>query len=393
LILAGLICLGVVTVLAAAVSLWIDHDQPVTLPAPSGPYPVGRVRYDWGDTRRREGFSQDPASKRKLAVWIWYPAGSTSENTPARYLPGAWQRAREQDMGIGAGFFTQNLSNVHAHAFENVPIADSSRPFPVIVMQPGLGPIASDYTTFAEDLTSRGYVVVASTPAYSANTVAFLDGEVIFRSDRATVPDSAGYDEAKARLDELILTWAADNQFVMDQLQRIDQSDPDGRFTGKLNLSKIGLFGHSFGGASAAETCHLDARCKAGVDLDGTPYGDVVKNGLSQPFLFLWSQTADPTSRGDMETAQEVRSILGKSSGKIYQFEVEGMRHFNFSDYAVEYQPVLKLTGGLGSIDGRRGLKIATSYVAAFFDQELMQSRTALLVGASSDFPEVQVVR
>jgi predicted dienelactone hydrolase len=73
----------------------------------------------------------------------------------------------------------------------------------------------------------------------------------------------------------------------MNQLEKLNSADPSGRFVGKLDLQAIGVFGHSFGGASAAQTCRLDNRCKAGADLDGTLYGDVIQVGLKQPFIFL----------------------------------------------------------------------------------------------------------
>ena len=63
-----------------------------------------------------------------------------------------------------------------------------------------------------------------------------------------------------------------------------------------MNLQSVGVFGHSFGGAAAAEICHLDDRFKAGIDLDGDPYGDVIKTGLNQPFMFILSEPTNVAS-------------------------------------------------------------------------------------------------
>ena len=35
----------------------------------------------------------------------------------------------------------------------------------------------------------------------------------------------------------------------------------------RLDTARVGVFGHSFGGAAAAEACRRDRRCRAGMDL------------------------------------------------------------------------------------------------------------------------------
>ena len=388
-ILALLLILTTVAMLAAAAFGWFRHNQEVTLPQPAGPYAIGRVVFDWVDPTRPELFGPDPGAHRELVVWAWYPAAAgSSAGQVATYLPANWRQAVERSRGIASALVVQNLAAVRAHAVADAPIA--SGPFPVIIMQPGLGPIASDYTTLAEDMASRGYAVVASTPTYSANVVVFPDGRVVEGTDAATVSDSASPSEAKTTLDRLVNVWASDNRFLMDQLQKLNAADPSGRFTGKLDLNAIGVVGHSFGGASAAETCRLDARCKAGANLDGSPYGDVIRAGLRQPFLFMWSEPAFPQREGQRQAVQDMQTLVSHSTGKLYQLTIQGMRHFNFSDYAVLYEPVLKPMQMLGAIDGRRGLQITTTYVAAFFDQNLRGTPQTLLDGPSPDYPEVQ---
>ncbi len=387
--------LGAVAGLAAGAYGWVRHNLEVTLPQPAGPYPVGRVAFDWVDLTRPELLAPDAAGPRELVVWAWYPAAPAVEpGAAAPYLPDRWRQAVERSRGIASALLVQNLARVRDHATADAAPAAAGGPYPVIVMQPGLGPIAPDYTTLAEDLASRGYVVVASTPTYSSNVVVFPDGRVAERTDAGTVADSAPPAEAKTVLDRLVGVWAADNRFVMDQLQKVNAADPSGRFTGRLDLNAIGVMGHSFGGASAAQTCHLDARCRAGVDLDGFPYGDVIQAGLHRPFLFMWSVPPSwqtPAQRAAAQQAgRDMSTLLGHSTGPIYQLTLVGARHFNFSDYAVLYEPLLKPMQMLGSIDGRRGLQITTDYVAAFFDQYLRGRPAALLGGPAPNYPEVR---
>lgn len=106
--------------------------------------------------------------------------------------------------------------------------------------------------------------------------------------------------EEQNRLTNALMTvWSADTHFVLDQLEQLNRSDPSNTFTGRLNLQAVGIFGHSFGGATAAQFCHDDNRCKAGIDIDGAPYGSVVRESLHQPFLFLTSDHGDTTDAAD----------------------------------------------------------------------------------------------
>ena len=56
---------------------------------------------------------------------------------------------------------------------------------------------------------------------------------------------------------------------------------------GRLDLHRIGVFGHSRGGATAADAMLSDRRIGAGVNLDGGMWGPVVKRGLDRPFGLL----------------------------------------------------------------------------------------------------------
>jgi pimeloyl-ACP methyl ester carboxylesterase len=94
--------------------------------------------------------------------------------------------------------------------------------------------------------------------------------------------------------------------FALDQLEKLNASDPTGRFTARLDLNELGVFGHSLGGATALQFCHDDPRCKAGVDIDGAPLGSALTDGVKQQFLFLLSDhSREPTA----ETAPIVANL------------------------------------------------------------------------------------
>jgi dienelactone hydrolase len=371
--------------------LWLQNSRKVLLPAPTGPYAVGRVEYDWVDETRPESLRNGANTKRELAVWIWYPAAVSPTSQPAaEYLPEKWRMAREQGQGSFARFFMQNLGSVKVHAIADAPVAATHPAYPVLIFEPGLGPIATDYTTLAEDLASHGYMVVACTPTYSASVVVFPDGRIAWGTREGSVPDNASVEASNEILNRLIHVWAADDVFVLNQLEKLNQTDPSGKFAGRLDLQSVGVFGHSFGGCTAAQACRLDSRFKAGVDIDGYPRGDVIQAGLSQPFMFIWSDHQVPPDAEGLQANRNTRAIYDKLNHGGYQITVHGARHFNFTDNGVFYSPFLKMEQALGPMDGPRILMITTDYLRAFFDRYLKGYGEPLLGGPASKYPEAQ---
>ncbi|MGE5222936.1 MAG: alpha/beta hydrolase family protein [Omnitrophica WOR_2 bacterium] len=387
-LLTGLSLAGIF--LFAGILFWLRNGE-VNLPQPGGSYPVGRIEYDWTDTSRLDPFVSNPQEPRKLNVWIWYPGEqSTSLTAPAPYLPTAWAAALEHNAGAGA-LLRQNLAHVHSHSILGLRLSTRQAAYPVLLMQPGLGPILPDYTTLCESLASYGYIVVGSTPTGSSSVVVFNDGEIANGTPQGNVPDNASVADTQRILGNLIQVWAEDDRFVLNQVEHLNSTDPTGPFTGHMDLSAVGVMGHSFGGATAAQFCSLDLRCKAGIDLDGYPYGSVIQTGLSQPFMFMWSEPVDANTPAGQRASRDTQAIFLKLPHGSMQVTIRGMRHFNFTDDSVEFDPALRLLGLLGPIDGVYGLKITSTYVRAFFDAHLRRLPQPLLEKTSSPFPEVQI--
>jgi len=381
-IITSLAVLGLLATLALVTWLVIERNRPVVLPAPSGPYAVGRASYDWVDESRPETFAAAPGARRELMVWMWYPAAPAPGAQPAAYLPGRWGEVRERDQGIWALLF-QRQGSIHVHAIADAPVSPAQARYPVLIMSAGYGRLPTDYTVLAEDLASHGYVVAGIANTYSAPVVVFPDGRVVRRVPEATISESSP-EAGQRTADGLVVVWAADVVSAMNQLERLN-ADALGLFAGRLDLSRIGVFGHSFGGAATAQACLVDSRCKAGVDVDGTLYGDVVEAGVRQPFMFISSEPRSPA----MEE-QDRQSFSSSLAHGAYWITIRGCRHFNFTDSAVTFAPALKVVGMLGRIDGRRGLEVTGDYVRAFFDEYLKAVATPLLDGASPDYPEVE---
>ena len=383
---AGTAFLSLVVLAAALIAyLNIAHDQPLVLPAPTGPYGVGRTEYDWTDANRIDPLSDRPGEKRELAVWVWYPAPAPQQGSTAPYLPSDWVRARNADQGMAGGIIETRFSSIQTHSFADAPPSGGQSAYPVIIMEPGMGPIPTDYTVYAENLASHGYVVIGVNPTYTSNVIVFPNGRIALRSDKGTIPDSADAAAADQDASRIGRVWTADVLFVMDRLEALnaDRSTP---FYHRLDLGQLGVFGHSFGGATAASVCKMDARCRAGADLDGTLFSYQASGTLQVPFMFM----AEDGCGRDCDTLRQAYSTSG---GAAYYLSIRGTRHFNFSDMPLRLPPLsgilLEKMGYIGPIGPARGLEISNAYLVAFFDRSLKGINSQLLEGPSSKYPEV----
>ncbi|WP_343972886.1 hypothetical protein [Kribbella koreensis] len=363
-------CTGYVAVVAALSS------RPVVLPALTGSHQVGRTAFEWTDRSRVDPLASD-GGPRRLAVWLWYPATGSGE--PAEYMPGLW---RKQQFGGVVGWFETDFENIRVHAMADAPVADGR--FPVVVLSPGMGFSAPQYTAIAEDLASHGYLVAGVTPTYSAN-VSVLDGKLVESTPIGNPQDLGG--PALAEGNKLVDLWAADARFVAGQVANLT-----GRFAGRVKPG-VAYLGHSFGGAASLEACRLDRSCAGAVDLDGTQFGGVVEQGLRVPYMILSSEdscvtgTCGPKAANpDGEQAAAV-SLVKASSGEAVRYVVGGARHFDFTDYAVYFlAPPISNLVGMGSIDGRRALAIENHCLAAFLDHAYRGTPLATL---ARGYPEL----
>ncbi len=381
-----------------------EHSTEITLPATTGHFAVGRTSYTWVNNAETDELAPSPGTKREVVAWIWYPAVVTSA-APAEYLPAPWRAADAQQSGVlMTKFFTRDLSLVRTHSTPDADVSPEQRSYPVVIMRAGGGALTTDYTTLAEDLASHGYIVVGFDAPYRTWVVVFPDKRVVTRPP-ANNPENLNADQANLLINRLLPMWTSDTKFVVSELRKLNAADPSssdrsagsppGKFAGRLDLQRLGMFGHSFGGAQALQFCHEEIECKAGIDIDGAPYGSVVQEGLKQPFMFILSdhsrEQSDPASR---RIGADIQSIYGRLANGRCMITIRGAHHFSFSDQALlkrqSRMKVLTAVIRLGTLDSRRGLFITADYVHTFFDVYLKGKPSTLLTGPSTQYPEVQ---
>src|SRR5205807_8421928 len=133
---AVLAMLGVLGVGVLLGWLWLERRTEITLPAPTGPFTVGRTIYDWADDAKMDALAPVPGTKRELLVWIWYPSAAGQSVAMDDYVP-AQMRAAAGPKGGLLRLLTRDLSNVHAHSFRNSDVSPQQRSYPVVIMRAG----------------------------------------------------------------------------------------------------------------------------------------------------------------------------------------------------------------------------------------------------------------
>ncbi len=336
-----------------------------------------------------------PETKQELCVWLWYPAVPTPSKPNSDYLPIYWRRALRARQGfVVSTIFSRDLTRVRAHSLSDATISPAQPKYPVIILRAGGGALSTDYTSIAEDLASHGYVVVSFDAPYRTVLTAFPDGRVVLR------PASADFErlsplEREHLANQVMNAWIADVKFALDKLQQLNVGDPTGRFVGKLDMQKVGIVGHSLGGATAAQFCHDDARCKAGIDIDGMPFGSVIQEGLHRPFFFIMSDHSKEKGQEAIGVRNNIESIFDKlPMGERWQVTIIGANHFSFSDQMLTRNAIamglLRKLHVLGSLDKYRGLRITSDYIHTFFDVYLKGIPVEELNHLSTVYPEVK---
>lgn len=343
----GIVATGTIVVVLVVCGIAAGWVMPiVALPAPTGPYEVGIV----------DRALLDEARGRRLMVSVWYPAAKGGTPAPLTHYPDEVAAGLGKLAGV-PGLPFEYLRYFKLSASDGAPILAEGSPFPVVIFSHGLVGLRLQNSSTMQNLASRGYVVIAIDHTDAAAVTVFPDNEVRFYDiGRFSVPGDVKPD--KEFVDKRVFpAWVADQRFIYDQLEKWAVDDP--LLSGKLDLTRIGSFGHSFGGATALEVCRVDTRCRAAVNMDGGLYGDVRDQPAVRPLLLM---TSADSSR-NAEAVEKWTRMIANAQTKAYWLELPNSTHFSFTITQL-LSPLLVPK----NFDPRAGLQMIDNYLLAFFD-------------------------
>ncbi|MFT2017819.1 alpha/beta hydrolase family protein [Streptomyces sp. 796.1] len=344
------------------------------LPRPTGAHAVGRDVLHLVDEDRKDPWV--PTADRELMVSLYYPAAPGTGHR-AGYQTEAESKALLDAQGeVGKLLTPRELSSTRTNARAGARPLRAGGPYPLVVLSPGYTMQRSSLTVLAEELASRGYVVASVDHAYESGGSSFPGGRLL---DCVSCEQVLPTEELRRVSDGR----AKDVSFLLDEL-----TGPRAtwRHAKLIDSSRIGMAGHSIGGAGTAATMAADPRVRAGVNLDGTFFTPVPGGGLGgRPFLMISSDMALMPPDLDDTSWQDAWQRL---DGWKRWLSVRTAGHLSFTDWPVlaeqlGYQdPAIPLSG-------TRSQQITRGYVGAFFDQHLRGVPQPLLDAESPANPEV----
>lgn len=204
----------------------------ITLSKPTGKYAVATASFTYTDERRNETFT-NTGGQRKVNVAFWFPQGANGT-------------------------------------------------YPLVVFSHGTGGIKTSNTSTFMDLASNGYVVCSIDHPYHSLFTLGADGKLV-RIDPGYWQEYM--DVVNHKVDaimryQLTQKWlalrTADMNFVLDTILAQVKASASAAVYRLIDPEKIGLMGHSIGGAESAQVARKRSDISAVINLDGDLFGEYV---------------------------------------------------------------------------------------------------------------------
>lgn len=331
------IALAVIIAAGLLLKRWIF--PPYDPPAPTGGYTVEEQTYTWEDEGRVETYT-DTGENRSLTVKFWYP--------------------------------------------------EEEGEYPLIIFSHGaFGVIDSNYSTCTE-LASHGYVVASIGHPYHAMYVEDVNGKTTYVDrdflKQVYADTSDDSEDAEKKLYEFSKEWmevrTGDMNFVLDTVLEKADLQEEGPFK-RVDTQKIGLFGHSMGGATAVELGRKRGDISAVIDLEGTMLGEYtgfeggheVYNEMpyTVPVMDVISAGAHEQIEQEEQTQSDweyVNHYVGRNAADYREVIFNDAGHLNFTDLPM-FSPVIAKLLGVGEVNAEECIGNVNHIVLIFFDYYL----------------------
>ncbi len=350
------------------------------LPEPEGFYHVGTETFHWTDSTRNELFTmEDTTDYREIIVQVWYPSKSNKRTDSESYLDHI--NLRSSTMAKAANipaFLPEHLKYIKTNSFKGIKCDITSAP--ILIFSHGITGSRHLHQNLFEFLSSRGYIVLAPDHTYDANITIFPNKRIAdYRSDLTGHPDSISMREMQMN------TRSEDINFILDQIQKVNSGIIKSQVSNRMDLNRIAIGGHSFGGATAITASYKDKRIKACFNLDGwiNPISkDIISEGISIPFLFLGRPSWANSNYSENYTLLKrfLEATTSSSYGKVFN----KTEHLDYTDIPL-FSPIVKYVLEVGNLSPSKSLPMINKIVFSFLDKELNEANSSGLEQALSN--------
>ncbi|KAI1391656.1 Alpha/Beta hydrolase protein [Hypoxylon trugodes] len=351
-----------------------------TAPPPTGPYTVGTTNIEIVDSSRQDPYAPTP-KPRDLVAALYYPVGAAAYPGPRaeckhaiQFTPAVASFYEKTTPGVPSGI----LQNIVTQACVDAPLTQPQ--LPVLIFSPGLGGSKYLYSDTLVEIASYGWNIVAIDHPYETGIVQYPDGRIVYAVNASISNTVANVDIRAA--DMISVLNALSNSTVTNKIPGLKT---------RLRTDKVGVYGHSLGGATALRVTANDTRFVAGSNLDGSFQGTSVQLGTDAPFFVFAAQSHNRTN--DASWAEGWNNLRGFKR----EYAITGVEHNNFLDvpllrqfYGSAFPP--DAAQPLGPLNGTRGMAIQRAYLNSFFQRFLKGVNDGLMDGVGDDkYPEVYV--
>lgn len=271
--------------------------------------------------------------------------------------------------------------------------------FPLVIFSHGsFGYYQSNHSTYAE-LASNGYVVVSTEHPHHSLYTTDTNGNTIivdfsFMNDVMSInAEDVSEETAYEHSSEWFRLRAEDINFAIDSIKLAagtnalpeywysQQSEDIITALAMTDIEKIGVMGHSLGGAASVSVGRTRSDISAVIDLDGTMLSEVtgVENDkqivndepYTTPLLSFDNEEHHLSSLEAREMDKPyANNIVHDNAVCGYRTYIVGTGHMNFTDLPMFAPPLAKMLG-TGSIDPEECMLTVNRITLEFFDSFL----------------------
>lgn len=345
-IFGSIILILVLVILSIPRILFTDYEG---LPT-SGPYEVRTVSAIAVDQSRLESFETD-GSKREVPIYFYYPnVEETEENSFPLVL-----------FSHGAfGYYQSNASTYMELASNGYVVISLDHPYHSFFTKD------TDEKTITVNIEFLQEVMKANEESISENEIIELSHKWI---DIRVTDINFALDSVKEAKETQSLPsdiWFISDEETKQQILEI---------LSMTNTEKIGVMGHSLGGASSVTVGRIRDDVDAVIDLDGTMLGEELgyENGQYEfyegnypvPLLLFNSQSHQEASDEAKDLYVNNVVLANAVDGRYTCIENSG--HMNFTDLPL-FSPILASLLGVGEVDATECITTMNEIILEYFD-------------------------